>query len=452
MSAGRALVATLLFTLALAPWCAAQVQGTFPLQGFYRPGKYMPVHVRSSSGASKPLVLHAEGAVTVSVAARPDGTVDAVVPWLTAAALGQPQWEITGVGKGPVDAPLTPLQDDQVLVGVFGVDVGAAASAAAQLFPGRQVIPVPLTGTPALPGPPAAWEALDAVVFDAPNSVFLTDLLSHGVSVVVRSEAKPDAELPWRGGPGRWFIRRDVAGPAGAVVPDVYEAVAAWRPGWPAPLRRRALLLAAAFCILTAGVTLWRRTRPAALVVVTGSAAAAAGFAYWGTRQSMVGRLATSVGVVDDAGSQYDHWTYLRPLRRREIVVDESDWMDKPVFASVRHLRQANPRFHVDVSGRRVRITWDADAGTTLAFLRRSFLPGLPAPAGVMRSPSLSPARDLAAACYLRPGDTLSDDIESIGSDPDADWGLRWRRVIVVRSPAVTPAPAPGTAPAAPPG
>jgi hypothetical protein len=441
--------------LALAPWCAAQVQVTFPLQGFYRPGKYMPVRVQSSAAASKPLVLRAEGAVTVSIEPGQGGKVDVVVPWLTAAPLSQPRWEIPGTSAGTFDAPLTPLQDDQVLVGVVGYDVGAATSAAALLFPGRQVIPVPLTGTPPLTGPPAAWEALDAVVFDAPDYLALANLLGHGVSVAVRSDARPGDDWPWRGGPGRWFIRRDVAGPVGALAPEVYESVAGWRPGWPAPLRRPAGLLAAGFCIPIRGVPLWRRRWLAALVVGAASAAAAAGLAYWGTRQPMVCRLITSVVVADASGSQYDDWTYLRPLRRREVVVEESDWMDKPVFASPRHLRQADPHFHVDASGRRVRITWEADAGTTWALLRRKFLPGVPAPANGWESPQPSPARELATRCYLRPGDTLSEYSDVLGDnpgpDPNAGWVSWWRPVIVSRpSPPVTSTPAPGTAPAAP--
>jgi hypothetical protein len=452
MSRGRAHLAVAVLTVALAPWCAAQVRVTFPLQGFYRPGKFMPVRVQSSSATTGPVLLRADGAVGVSVEPGPDGAVNAVVPFLAVTELGAPRWEVGGA-SGTAAASLTPLQDDQVLVGVVGPDASAAASAAGKLFPGRQVVPVPLSGTPAMSGDPAAWETLDAAVFDDATHVFLAELLQLGVSVVVRSDAPPAGNWAWQGGPGHWFVRHSHAGPRGAIEPEVYQRIAAWRPGWPSPLRRQAALLATVFCIVAVGVTLWRRTRRAAFGVVVVSVVASAGFVWWGTRQPMLCELNARILVTGPGGGQVDDWTHYRPLRRREVSVTRGTgfrFSDKPVFASARHLRQADPLLHVSGSGRPTRFTWNADAGTTLAFLERSFFSGSGGAPGSTRSPPLSPARELAVRCYLQLGDTLSEDPTQPDPEPDAAWSTRWPTVTVQHPSPVTSTPATGTAPATP--
>lgn len=420
----------LLFTLLACPWSAAQVRVTFPLNGYYRVGKYMPVRVTGTDTAS-PVVIRADGAVAVSVSPGHTG-VDTIVPWLAADEVRTPRWE-SGRATGPIDEPLTPVEPNQALVGVVGPDVGAAAEVAARLFPGKSVVAVPLTGTPPVGGNPAAWEALDAIVFDAPDNVLLADLLRNGMTVVIRSPARPGGDWPWQGGPGRWFLRFDAAGPPGAIHPDVYDAVAAWRPGWPAPLRRRALLLTAVLCIVALGITLWRRTFRAALAVAAASVAAAAGLAYWGARQSMVCEISTGVSIVSNAGSQYDHWTYLRPLRRRQVV---DDWRGKPkpVFASARHLRETDLTLHVGASGRPFRFTWNAPARGTVAFLNRSFgtYPG-PVFRAATRPP-LTPTGELAKSSYLGPGDTVLDDPSDRLPPDDSDWLVAWPPVTIRRA------------------
>jgi hypothetical protein len=427
MSLSRSHVGALLLALALAPWCAAQVQVTFPLQGFYRPGNDMPVRVQSSAATSTPVVLRAEGAVPASVTPGPDGKLDAVVPWLAATALSQPRWDIPGVSAGTIDAPLTPLQDDQILVGVVGPDPGAAASAAADLFPGRQVIPIPLTGTPPIPGHPAAWETLDAIVCDTPDQAYLDEFLAVGISVIVRSDARPAGDLPWRGGPGRWTVRVSPAGPRGAIEPGAYAPTSAWRPGWPLPLRRRAGLMALAFCLLALGATLWRPVRRAAAAAVVTSLVAALAFAWWGGRQPMLWRATTAVSVTQASGTQTDAWTYLRSLRGRDVSI-EWRYAAKPTFASARHLRDTDLVLSVASSGVPTQYAWRASPGNTLAFVNRSFHPAAVG-AGLQpggRPPS--PASELLDL-YLLPGDViLSDNDDSAGPD-DADWFVAWRSI-----------------------
>lgn len=425
----------LLFALAGGTPCFAesqpQVQISFPLQGYYRPGKYMPVRVRTDAATSTPLVLGAEGAVDVSVGPG-SAAIDTVVPWLAADVVRSPRWEIAGAGGGAVDATLTPVEPGQALVGIVGADTAAGTAAAADLFPGKTIVPLALTGSPPLPGVPAAWEALDAVVFDAPDDPLLAELLAEGVSVVVRSDARPAGAWAWQGGPGRWWVSFDVAGPRGAIHPEIYEPISAWNPGWPAPLRRRALLLTLAYCLVVLAVTLWLRARRAVLAVVVVSVAAAAGFAWWGSRQPMAWQATTGVTVSRASGTQNDFWTYVRPLRARDVALDR-EWLSKPVFASSRHLAATDLQLHVSSGGRPVRFTWTPEPGTTLAFLRRGFDPAAVG-AGLAPAPHApSPARELVVGSYLAPGDVVLDTSNDDALAEPVDWFETWPHVIVRR-------------------
>ena len=423
-----AAVASLLF----CHWCPAQVQVTFPLQGYYRPGKYMPVRVATPAATAAPVVLRADGAVAVSVGPGA-GPMNVVVPWLATGEVRSVRWDVAGVGAGTIDAPLTPIDPGQVLVGIIGADANASAAAAAELFPGKSVVPVLLSGTPVMGGDPAAWEALDAAVFDDANHVFLAELLGQGVSVVIRSDARPGGRWGWRGGPGGWFVAFDPTGPFGAIHPDVYAPVGAWQPGWPAPLRRRAILLALVYCLVALAALLWRRTWLAAATVVATSVAAAAGFAWWGNRQPMVCQVDTAVEIVDAGATQADRWTYYRPLRRRDVTV-EWPWATKPVFASARHARETDLRLHVGAAGRPAHFTWRAGPGTTLAFLNRGFSPPTGSTAAAAESAPLSPTRELALQSYLTPGDViLADPADGAAVDDDAGWLVRWPCVTVRR-------------------
>lgn len=430
------LMVSLLFALSGGTPCFAesqpQVQISFPLQGYYRPGKYMPVRVRTDAATPAPVVLKAEGAVDVSVG--PGSTaMDTIVPWLAADVVRLPRWEIEGAGGGAVDVKFTAIEPGQVLVGVVSADMAAAtAAAAADLFPGKMVIPLALTGSPPLQGDLEVWEALDAIVVETAGDVPIDDLLGRGVSIVVRSDARPSGVWAWQGGPGRWWMSFDVAGPRGAIHPEIYQPISAWDPGWPAPLRQRAMLLAVVYCLVALAMTLWLRTRQAVLAVVVVSVSAAAGFAWWGSRQSMVWQATTGVTVSRASGTQYDFWTYVRPLRAGDVALDRA-WLSKPIFASSRHLAATNLQLHVSSGGRPVRFRWTAKPGTTLAFLRRGFDPAAVG-AGLAPAPHApSPARELVVGSYIAPGDVVLDTSNDNAPPEPVDWLQAWPPVIIRR-------------------
>lgn len=409
----------------------SQVQVSFPLQGYYRPGKYMPVRVRTDMKAPAPIVLRAEGAVAVSVAPG-SAAIDVVVPWLAADVVRSPRWEIAGEGGGAIDATLTPVEPGQVLVGIVSADVRAGTAAAADLFPGKTIVPLALSGSPPLRGVSTAWEALDAVIFDSPHDPWLAELLAEGVSVVVQSDPRPGGEWAWQGAPGRWWVSFNLAGPRGAVHPEIYQPISAWNPGWPTALRQRAVLLILAYCLVVLAMTLWHRPLRAATAVAVVAVVAAASFAWWGTRQLMAWEALASVTISGDSQQQGDHWTYVRPFRARNVAID---WLRprKPVFASARHLRETNLRLHVSSHGRPMRFTWPAKTGTTLAFLARAFYPvSVGAGAAPGHLPP-SPTRELVLENYLAPGDVVLDTSGDDSSRASAQWVEKWPHVFVRR-------------------
>ena len=452
----RLLVSAALLLLCCCADAAAQVQVSFPLQGHYRPGKYLPVRITADASVTGPVVLRAAGAVRLSVETRPGGT-DVVVPWLAASDVRDVTWSTpggaSGAVTGPVDAPLAPLEPRQVLVGAAGTSIAAAVEAATPLlFPGQGIVPVPLPGTPPLRGDARAWEALDVIAFDdSPGEAALADLLGAGISVVVRTERPPPAgDWPWRGGPGRWFISFTHYGPAGVIVPEAYEPVSGWNPGWPAPLRRRVALLAVVFCILALGASLWRPTRRGVLATFAVAVAAACGFAVWAARQPHVREAVSGVTVRDERTTQRDRWTYARPLRSGDVWL-EWDRYGKPVFASPRHFRGADLELRCAAGGRPLGYSWRAGAHTTLAFLSRG--PGPPSPPydPAQWAASTSPLRDFARQGYAGSGDAVLGDPTVEMPPPDADRVEHWPDVVVVRRPSPRRAPAAGTAPSAPP-
>ena len=410
----------------------AQVELSFPLQGYYRPGKYLPVRVRTHpGGGGAALLLRAQGAVPVSIDSAARG-VDVVVPWLAVETMTDVRWSMEGTG-GAVEAALTPLEPDQVLVAAVGASPDEAIVMASPLFPGKKAVTVALTADPPMRGYPAAWQSLDALVIrQAPLPPTLDELIRSGVAVVVASEAAPDDKWAWQGGPGGWWVAPAAAGPQGAIHPKAYAPTHGWHPGWPAPQRRRAVLLAVAFCIVAVAATLWRGGWWAATLVAVVAVAAAAAFAAWGSRQPML-RTASGMIAVETAGpAQHDRWDYLRPLRSRELS-RPWDQGHTPVFASAAHLLGTDLHLRCGPAGRPLDWTWRASAGTTLAFRSRGFHTAAPTPAPPAHGPPPSPMAELARQAYLSPGDVILQDPGDRGPRDD-DWYEVWPTVTIRRA------------------
>jgi hypothetical protein len=422
----------ILTVMSLTATCAAEpsVRVRFPLQGYYRPGKYVPVHV-ITSGLVGPAELRAEGAVPVTVQGP---AADAVVPWLAVTSLQQPTWSADGQ-VGPI-GDLRALEEGELSVGVVGADTAGAAAIAADLFPGKRPVAISLDINQPFPGDPVAWEALDVVVADElRHDAPVRELISYGVMLVVRAEAAPRDGWQWQGRPGRWVLSMPRVGPAGAVAPAAYEPTNAWAPGWPAQVRRRAALLILLFVIVALAASLWRRTWQTAMLVVAASVAAAAGFAWWGARQPAVRSAMGSVEVTRGRNVRSDSWVYVRPLRARPMG---RAWLtsQKPVFFSATQPRDIDLRLNCNASGRPTGFAWRGEPGQTLAFLVRwtDVMPG-PTSGPVHVAPVLpvtSPMLALVREGYLSADAMIVGQIGSGEPAAEEAWAEPWPSVHVL--------------------
>jgi len=242
-SRSRAGVGLALLTyLLVTPFVRADVTISLPLEGHYRPGRYMPVRVAIGNDGGA-ITLSAAGAVPTELEASANR--DAIVPWLAVtAALRDPRWISAGSGSHSIRLPLRVLDENEELVGVAGEDPGAARS----VFPAKTIVPIALDLSQPRPGPAEAWEALDALVLSEAAFVRLKKaqwqtFAAAGTAVVVRSAHVPADGWPWRKVGDYWVLWRQPVGPDSLLEPDVYLPTYGWERGWPASFRRQAIFV-----------------------------------------------------------------------------------------------------------------------------------------------------------------------------------------------------------------
>src|SRR5260221_6814822 len=246
----------------------ACAQLSLPLQGYYRPGKYIPVRIAATELTQHgKLIIEAPGALPMEI--EISNQPDLIVPWLAISdSLGQPRLSINGAGGPAVSAALHPLEDDQRLIGFAGADPDALRP----FFGDQKIVGVALDLATPLAGPICAWETLDGIVLDSSAAARVTErqlngLLAAGTGVAIRSSTKPAGEWPWRKVGDYWILHYALAGPDTAYEPTAYLPTSAWARGWPAPFRQQILLAAVVFAILSLGAAL-PRWRGAALLVL----------------------------------------------------------------------------------------------------------------------------------------------------------------------------------------
>ena len=355
----------------------ARVGVTFPLGEHYRVGKYFPARVVTNNNDVVHLV--APGALRVQVGGG-SAPVDAVVPLLAIETVERDDW------------PLRPLAEDQRLIGTTVTP--ADAELAAALFPGRRVVSVPLDISNPLPGPAMAWEALDAIVLDAPSAARVTQgqlatLLAAGTAVAVRADARPGGGWPWRRQGAWWVARADVLPAGGVVRPDWYAQQPPQLAGRSPRLRHITLLALAAFSLAALGVTLWRSKR-AWVVNVVLCAVAAGGIAWWWSRQpAVIARVAT-----ERAGAATDRWTHYAAAADGAIGhYCDAQAMNWPILFSGGHARQLLLHLICDTRGEPVAFGGRLRGGQGIAFLSRSVEPAsLPTPVTPTPPAATSPA------------------------------------------------------------
>ena len=394
-------LALLIFSWLPVPTFAADVRVTLPLEGYFRPGRYMPVRVDvRGAPADARLRLTTEGAVPTDIVLS-DGRADGIVPVLPIeAGARQLRWSIADE-SGVVEAPLREMNPDERLVG-FASAVDTAL--AQRLFPETRIrvvrVDAELTVSRAI-----AWQALDAVVVpvDYIADDHIRSFLSAGVAVVVASDEKPRGmeRLPWQQFDGYRVLRHDAFGPDRAgVSAAAFAPVQGWQAELPKAMRNRLLLYGVLVVVLLLGATLLPRKMATIVVIVICVASAWSMNRWWRTRSPTLERVG-SVYVRDAIANQHDLWTYR--TARGPVSGEQSFLMTWPILERPGDVRAINLRLECDSRGEVGAFRYDLTRGQRIAFITRSVTFSPMPSAGPIAERGESPMGRLALKLYLRP-------------------------------------------------
>ena len=352
--------------------CGA-VSVSLPLEGYYRPGKYMPVRI-VTTGEQSPVMLQAAGAVTTRF--EPTANADAIVPWLMVSDSPTGlRWRSQSDAAQTVQPSLRPLNEGDRLVACAGADTNTAGV----LFPGRNVIPISLDVSRPLLEPAQAWQSLDGVVLSGSAAARLTrkqiqTLLAGGTAIGIASPEKPDPYWPWRQS-GQLWVLRPLSATTFGINADAYSPTYDWDRGWPAAFRGQIVFAGALFCILFTAGGLWRSRR--VIWALIGLSALAIGLlAGWSARQSPVLEKSVENSVRGNGLVQTERWSFRSPLRASTFGVPvPGAGLIGPVFASGRQLAETSVQLDCGPVGTPERFGVHLERGQSLAFVTRTVGP-----------------------------------------------------------------------------
>ena len=374
---------------------SAEVNVSFPTEGHYRPGRYLPVGIHGAAGQTS-ISLKAHGAIPTEL--KSIDSNDVMVPWLTVTdSISNAQFNSDGSSHA-IDVDLHPLGSQEKLV-AFAGPTGDASF----LFPGSTIVPIHLDPANPLPDPLEAWDCLDGILLSSSAAARLSEeqratLLAAGTALAVRSDSAPDGHWPWTHQGDYWVLRFAPAGPNSMVEPNAYVPTYGWDRGWPESFRRRVFFAAVLFSILALATLLWR-SRWTILLFVSITAAFIVVIAIWYSRQSPVLQLTSAVRV--DAGpiSQLDLWTWESTVRPTSSV-----GIGRPVLGTLAQIEQTGLRLICRSDRRPGYFAFHLIPGQSMAFLTRQVRVALPLPT---LSPSSRESLDFVNALYLRPSDRM---------------------------------------------
>jgi hypothetical protein len=399
-----------LLAILLLPAIAPAQDISLPLGGNYRVGRYMPVQFAASPGR---LRLAADGAVTTII----QSPVGGIAPFLITAS---------PVRNASFTQALHELQADEKLIGMAtdAPDIGSV------IFPGEKTISVSLDPVHPTPGPPAAWQSLDALVLDA-NSPALKDtatlnLLSGGTIIVIRA-GTPDAKY---GGVfssfdrGYWILQPPIA--LSAVGEDSYGPISGFVPRHDADYLRHVVVMGLVFSILLVGASLWNSRRN---VLLAAGLALITLFAVpiWGSAQLPI---IAAQGVIqeNDTFPMSDTWLYqmaLKPCRAR-LPFPGTAWPMPSADAGAQDMTLV-----CDGTGKPLGFQYNLRPDLPAAFVFRSATAA--AETAGLSTPLTSPLRTLLSPHY--PG------LQAIGEariDSTGEPGaIQWPTVVLARSDAM---------------
>ncbi len=379
-----------------------------PLGGYCRPGKYFPIEMTESPAT------HFEAAGAIDVMMPSTQTARSIVPMLIVDVPGDLHWS---GGSLPLHVP---GEHERLIGSTADTDLAAA------LFPGDHILPIHLDPSDPLPGPPAAWEALNAIMVDADTMARITPgqrsaLLAGGTTLAVTGDNKPSDNWPWQRRGPLWVLAYTPRGPVDQlVVPDAYSPTFAWSTGWPVSVRRQIAAVAVLLFLLIAGVTLLRNrwVLPALAVIVVSTIVSAAAWqrSFGSTEQAGGDVIVSGNGLV-----QKDAWVFERARATGRAVVPWAGWLH-PIFSSRSALAGCDMTLNVSENGS-ASFELSLVKDQTIAFVRREVRPdSLPA----ISNPCGTPMRESARTIYLGHGDRIE------GETPAAEG--RWPAAVIRRS------------------
>lgn len=403
---------------------------SLPLGPWYRPGKYLPVHVTATLTAADPQTLTISTGPTgvrTTLPARP-GRVDVIVPLLPTTPRAV---QITLAQEGRPDSvqspELRPLANTDRLVAWTTPDESGARQL---LGAATRLVPVLLDPADFFKFDPAAWGALDAILLDAGTASRLTEpqlvaLHASGVIVAIKTDRPPLPAWPWKQQGEYAVLAPALAGPAsGTYLDAAYLPVADWQPGHPWPERRRLLVVALLCCLPLLALALWR-PRFTTLWAIAIAVLLCAALLHWQRSILAVRQAAGEIVLLPTGGvTQTDRWTYLAS----PIAVDATlPWqaVTWPLTSGDLPITLA-----CDGDGKPVQWLTRISASRKLAFLSRAV--GLRSPHTPPQQPVTSPLAPLVEAAYL------DHDARTLGQLPaptvdDGSGRSTWNAIVVER-------------------
>lgn len=383
---------------------AAGARISLPLEGFYRPGRSMPVRI-DEPGKSV-ISLSAELAVPSDISAGWTG----VAPLFVFGAFRESELLVHEPGDAPMRFTLHALQPNERLVALVAGDDSVARS----IFPGFAVITVRLAPDFDPLKLLATFQSVDAIVLRDVAPQDLPRYLEAGIAVAAISRGRPDASLPWERVGDCWVLQMPQTGPDSIVGgEDAYIPTQGWRQAASSRLRFRIVLggVIAALCLLGCLLLPGARIRVAAVLMV--SALSCVAILFWRSATPALNSISGNIVVASDGLVRTDHWEYLA------AGLDGSGplyYRDQPVVYDSNHARAMDLRQQVQLDGSS-RWSFAIPPHGKLAILRRRIEVGtVPA---MMSGRTDSPLELLARQVYLRPGFKVAGELRS----PRSEWG-----------------------------
>ncbi len=382
----------LIYLLCAVTCCTTAVRAedtiSLPLQGYFRPGQYVPVLVGARDDV---LTVAGDGILSTDVAARDEPLVAPVL------VTGSNAHELAA---GSERLPLRPLRAEDVLVGY----TGAGPPQLSSMFPGRNVIPIQLDGQLVRASPAVVWDVLDAVVLDAADvdAPKVGGLLAGGTAVVVRGGARPDELWPWQPAEIGWVMRVDAPGPRDALVGE-----AGYPPMPHARSRDRVsfVMQTAVVFVLVALGSMLLPARHVAKGLVVVALLGAGGFSVMLAQLPQLPAGGGGVWVVHaERLLQRDGWAWYGSNFGGS---DERPFPDLtyPILADAEGPDRAGLRLRWSAEPRTRRFTFTLAPHASLGFFSRTIEP---APARDPRPVRATPLMPLVNALYLKDGYEVS--------------------------------------------